>query len=335
MSTSQINPNQLRSAGDDGSGPIVRIGPERRAEAIERLVTAGHNPDRDHARRFIEYAVSHRINLEGLWSRLDRRGRVMQTALAVPSPGRTAMVFASHVTNAVEIPLLAGLIDHTCGDLARSDVNLAQALLDPGERLDQDAFRSGGFFDLAVLSYLERSLPSHRASRPQSPQWPSGVVPVTYADSMRGELLDVLQQSYEETLDCPGLRGYRTVEDILEGHRASGLFDRTLWAILRVEGAPAGALLLNPSSDHHSIELVYVGLIKRCRGRGLGTQLLRHGLLLIDGRRERTLTLAVDELNAPALSLYQREGFRPALRRTALIRPLKSESATSAAATDV
>lgn len=329
MTTSQINPNQLRPSGDDGLGPIVQIGPQRRLEAIEQLVCLGGGPsDRDHARRFIEYAQDHHISLEGLWARLDRQERVLATVLAVPSPGRTAMVFASHPNGRESVRSLAGLISHACERLADWNVNLAQALLDPSEVLERETFRAGGFIDLAVLSYLERPVRLPRGVVPPQPQWPAGVATDAFDDAARGELLDVLERSYEDTMDCPGLRGYRKTHDILEGHRASGLFDASLWTLLRIDGAAAGALLLNPAADHQTIELVYLGLAKPARGRGLGTQLLRYGLGLLEGRGERTINLAVDEANLPAIALYRREGFRPALRRVALIRPLQVESMT-------
>ena len=96
MSLSQINPNQLRPPGDDGLGPIIHVPPARDSEAIERLVSVGGQVDREHARRFLEYAREHQVNLQGLWARLDRHGRIEMTVLGVPSPGRTAMVFATH-----------------------------------------------------------------------------------------------------------------------------------------------------------------------------------------------------------------------------------------------
>ena len=71
MTTSQINPNQLLPFGDDGSngpdglGRIIQVPPLRRDEAVARLVWQPGG-DRDHARRFLEYAQSHRIPLERL-----------------------------------------------------------------------------------------------------------------------------------------------------------------------------------------------------------------------------------------------------------------------------
>ena len=322
MTTSQINISQLRPPGDDWDGPIIQVGLPRRPEAIARLVMAGHHPDRDHAQRFIDYASAHHINLDGLWSRLDRQGRIQSTVLTVPSPGRTAMVFASRADGRAHVRSLGGLIDHAARQLAAQNVNLAQALVDPNDMLDREAFLAGGFSELAVLAYMERPLRPVRGNRNAAIDWPADCKLVPFRDALWDELIAVLDASYEDTLDCPALRGRRRTCDILEGHRASGLFNPNLWTVLHWHNEAVGALLLNPSADHHSVELVYFGLAKRARGMGLGVRLLRHGMKLVEGRHERLITLAVDENNAPAIRLYDREGFRPAVRRRALIRPL-------------
>ena len=320
MTISQTNPNQLRQPDDDGPGGIIQVPVERQPEAIARLLATGPHPDRDHARRFIDFARDHRISLLGMWSRLDRQGRIVSTVLTVPSPGRTAMVFASRPAGAGSLPSLSELIDHAARQLPQLNVNLAQVLLEPVESLEHRAFAAAGFQDLAILSYLERPLHS---PRPQPrPIWPAGIEAITFNESLHDELIDVLDRSYEDTLDCPGLRGHRRTVDILEGHRASGTFDPNLWTIVRERGTAVGALLLNPSADHHAMELVYLGLAKAARGRGLGRRLLQHGLALVDNRSERSMNLAVDEANQPALSLYLAEGFKQALRRRAMIRPL-------------
>lgn len=322
MTISQINISQLRPPGDDWDGPIIHVGPQRRPEAIARLVMAGPHPDRDHARRFIDYASAHNISLDGLWSRLDRQGRIQSTVLTVPSPGRTAMVFASRAEGRAHMRSLGGLVDHAVRQLATQNVNLAQALVDPNDALDAEVFVAGGFTELAILSYMERPLRAARGNRILPINWPEHCRVSSYREELRDELIAVLNATYEDTMDCPALRGHRQTSDILEGHRASGIFDPNLWTILYSHDAAVGALLLTPSADRHSVELVYFGLAKRVRGTGLGARLLRHGLRLIESRNERTITLAVDETNAPAVALYEREGFRPAVRRRALIRPV-------------
>ena len=120
----------------------------------------------------------------------------------------------------------------------------------------------------------------------------------------------------------------REPQDILAGHRATGNFDPSLWTLLRIDAEPVGVVLLNPFPEQRTIELVYLGLAPVIRGRGRGRQLLRHALRLLHGRRERIVTLAVDEQNAPALRIYRAEGFRDELRRVALIRPLRGDGVT-------
>ncbi|MCI0365150.1 MAG: GNAT family N-acetyltransferase [Phycisphaerales bacterium] len=323
MTLSQINPNQLRPPGGPELERIVQVGSDRRAQAIEKLVQTGLGGDGAHAQRFLEYARSHRINLDCMWARLTKQGQIESTVLVVPSPGRTAMVFSSHPVGSHQVGPFGQLIDHACRHLAELNVNLAQALLEPAGMVDRQMFEAGGFVQLTTLNYMERPLKPGQAHQNVQVEWPADAQTFSYAENQRDAFLHALDRSYEQTLDCPGLRGCRKTRDILEGHRASGAFDPRLWTLLEIGGEPAGVLLLNPSSDQQSVELAYLGLAKPWRGRGLGTQLLRHGLTLLGGRRERVMNLAVDESNAPAIALYRREGFRTVLRRLAMIRPLE------------
>ncbi len=321
MSISQADPNQLLPAGGDNAGQIVLVGPARRAEAIERLVGGTGGDDQAAARRFLAYAGEHSVRLDGLWSRLGAGGRFAFSVLAVPNAGRTAMFFASHPRRSADVPSIAGLIDHACGQIAGWGVDLAQALMEPAEVLDQAAYREAGFHDLAVLGYLELALTN---ADPPAPCWPPGARLAAYCPAIDADLVRILEASYHDTLDCPGLRGLRRTSDVMAGHKATGRFDPALWTLLYLEEEPVGVILLNAFPAQRTVELVYLGLAPPARGRGLGRQLLRHGLRQLRGRNERTLTLAVDERNAPALGLYQSEGMRLMVRRAAMIRPLRA-----------
>jgi ribosomal protein S18 acetylase RimI-like enzyme len=326
MSPSHTQPDELPPPGrfdaEFAGGAIVRAQGGLLDPAVTRLVESASGPDPRHARRFLEYTAQHQINLDGLWALVDKRGDVRASVLGVPGAGRTAMFFASHPRNAGEVAAVGRLIDHACRHADSSAIHLAQTLLDVADHLEHQSFIAGGFHELASLSYLERAVPRGRSARLTEPTWPGDAEIRPYDDSLAGVMVDILDASYEDTLDCPGLRGCRRTQDILEGHRASGRFDPRLWTLLRVDGRWAGALLLNPAHGHQTIELVYLGLSKWARGRGLGRSLVQHGLMLVRDRPERVINLAVDDANAPALSLYQREGFRPVLRRRAMIRSL-------------
>ncbi|NNF44765.1 MAG: GNAT family N-acetyltransferase [Phycisphaerales bacterium] len=321
MSSSQIDPDQLPPTA---AGEIVRIGPDDRPTAIARLL--GATPSRAEpagADRFLAFAAANDVPLEDLWARVDGSGRILDCVLAVPNPGRTAVLFASPPATRESDDHLAAVIDRATGALVDRDVHLAQVLLEPHDRRRRRAFLAGGFTTLAQLSYLERALPPPRPTG--AIDLPSGVTVRSYDEAAdHADLVAILEASYEDTLDCPGLRGLRQTDDILTGHRETGEFDPALWSIARDESGPAGALLLNRAPASQTIELVYIGLAPRLRGCGIGRGLLRHGLHLVDERPERAVTLAVDERNEPALALYRREGFRRVLRRTALIRSLRS-----------
>src|SRR5688572_18669963 len=181
MTISQINPGQLRPRDDDPAWRIIQVGPDRQSEAIERLLLVGGSASREHTRRFLEYATAHRISLEGLWSLVDNLDRIQATVLAVPSPGRTAMVFCSRVAGSGVRTGLSRLIDHACTHLARREVNLAQVLLDPDEVLERDTFESAGFMRLATLTYLERSIAKNRSTLVR-PQWPAGATIEAFRD---------------------------------------------------------------------------------------------------------------------------------------------------------
>jgi ribosomal protein S18 acetylase RimI-like enzyme len=331
MSRSQTDTQQLPPIAD-GPGEIVRVDDSIRLAAVERLVAGGGGPspggragsraNRALAERFLAFSRENAIAIDAMWARVDPSGAIRATVLAVPNAGRTAILFSSTPTAEATVPELGRLIAHTTDALRGMEVDLAQVLLEPRATLQRDAFLAGGFHELAQLSYMERPLPG-RPPTP-APDWPAGVTVETYHEGLRDDVLAVLDASYEDTLDCPGLRGLRRTEDILAGHLGTGVFDPGLWTLLRVDGRPSAVLLLNRSPASSAIELVYIGFAKAVRGRGLGRQLLRHGLRQVESSGERAITLAVDERNAPAISMYRGEGFRCVLRRVALICPISS-----------
>ncbi len=323
MSISHPHSDELLDSGGTGQR-IVRIEADRREAAIAHLVARSGPPDREHARRFIGYAVDNGLPLDQLWAyETADTGAITAAALVLPSPGRTAMVFASRPQGRTDSDRIGRLLDHACEAAARTgDIDLAQVLLEPSERLENAAFIAGGFRKLGSLSYMRRSL----RQLPDPPEWPPGVT-VTRADAHPPAVLAAtLEATYQDTLDCPGLFGLRRTEDILLGHRSTGAYDPALWTVLCVDDTPAGVLFLNPSPAQRTVELVYIGVAPMARGRRLGGRLLTYGLASLRGRSETSISLAVDDSNAPALALYRADGFRRIGRRIALIRPLRDAS---------
>lgn len=131
------------------------------------------------------------------------------------------------------------------------------------------------------------------------------------------EFRAVLQATYEGSLDMPELDGARGLDDILEGHRAAGLFLPERWQLGRIPGEPdaAAVLLMAEVPARDAWEVIYLGLTPAARGRGLGRAVLRHALDLARAHTPR-LELAVDLRNAPAVRLYRATGFTIRDRRT-------------------
>jgi ribosomal protein S18 acetylase RimI-like enzyme len=78
------------------------------------------------------------------------------------------------------------------------------------------------------------------------------------------------------------------------------------WEIVEIDGAPGGRLYVDRREEE--IELIDVALLPTCRGRGVGTALLRRLLREADAKRQSVL-LWVEPGN-PAHRLYERHGFR-------------------------
>ena len=293
---------------------VVRIGPDRLPEAIKALVRG----DKAAARRFLDYAEASELPLDLIWSLITPKGNIAATVLVTPSAGRTAMVFASRPPADNRIADMGQLIRTAVDGLRDQPITLAQALLDPGARDEHRIFEAGGFNRLAQLDYLERPIPRFKTIT--SPTLDEDVTIEAWNPEERKKMISLLESTYKDTLDCPGLTGMRSTNDILEGHIASGVFTPKWWHVLHVDGKPEGVALFNRSSDGNTIELVYLGISREIRGRGLGKILLTHGLSALDGESGRAIVLAVDRENSPAIHLYRRLGFRVSVKRVAYVR---------------
>jgi len=279
---------------------------------------AGPGSDRRAAARFLSAAESHGIALDDFWGVADEtNGPFRAAALLVLSSGSTVMAFASPVDGSASIESISRMIDRACEEVKTG--KLAQTLLEIDEAAAQSAFERAGFVWVGDLLYLRRPWTK---PEPMDGDWPTGVTIETWRQGDEEALATALERSYIDTQDCPELCGLRSTQDVIESHRATGVFDPALWWIVRANGAPAGVLLLNVAPDQDHTELVYLGLGPELRGRGLATRLLRHGLGAIALDKHRAMVCAVDARNGPARKLYSREGFHEFSRRRALVRPI-------------
>jgi len=326
--------------------PVVRVSRDLFVPAARRLVSS-LNPDIETAaRRLVESAPQHNIDLTLCFVTLEpgasKTPVVRQACLAVRGEGRTAMIFISDPAPAGEEPQAAleeraACIEAACAHLRErhsASVRLAQTLPEPEEHWSERAARRAGFFSVGTLAYLRRDPGGVRTRLPHTPEWPEGIrvervsdIGGTGAPEARERadklVMHALEASYADTLDCPELCGLREMPDVLRSHRSTGEFSPALWWVISNRDAPLGAMLFNACPDQKSFELVYLGLAPALRGKGLGRRLLTMGLEHLRTQRSSwPVTCAVDERNTPALRLYTAHGFSRYSRRLALVRPI-------------
>lgn len=375
MTTATGHPGLTPTGPGDPSSRVVQVSDELRLHAAARLVAdqggAGGDP-LEAARRFLDSAGMLGMDLSLMWATVEPSGgNIRQVCLAVTGAGRTVMLFLSGPqrrhrawspgrlrqgwsagADAQDHQDRVTLLRHACRAVADSaGARLAQSLLEVREREAIAAFRDAGFTQLGDLAYLRRALPRSWGEGDAAPSWSAGVRVESVADlrargaseaEVDAAIEAALERSYEQTQDCPELCGLREVSDVLESHRSVGVHDPALWWIVFDGDRAEGCVLLSPCPEHDSVELVYLGLSPRMRGRSLGAALLRFGVANLyrhtirgadsAGVPDETarvsiggtggVTCAVDTRNAPAMRLYKRAGFQRFGLRIPMVRGL-------------
>jgi len=247
-----------------------------------------------------------------------RRGSVLlAAAMVIPGAGHVGMVFHSPAESpGVEAAALSAAL-RAAADAALGDgLAFVQSIIGHRQRADGRAFVEAGFVRLAELAYMRRDL----AGAVEPPRVP-GLDWQSCRPMAPAELGPVILGSYERSLDCPALAGLRGIGDVLESHKASGIWRPDFWWIARVRGAPAGCVLVNDSaSNPGEMDLVYMGVMTAFRGLGLGRAMVRHACLQAQRDRRQFVNVVVDAANHYASRIYEAEGFRLAHRRAAYIR---------------
>ncbi|GDY04684.1 hypothetical protein LBMAG50_08250 [Phycisphaerae bacterium] len=301
---------------DDRSQPAL---PAERLMVLEKLL----GKRRAESSRFLKEANREGLSLQDLWKRVDSRGLLVAAGLLASNPGRTAALaispIQSHEQASEVVALIQAMTRHALG---AGNIDLIQYLAEPNDDLEIDVLKAAGFLDLAVLVSMERNN-SRNAKAPAA----IAHVRLTSEAIADADMLALLRETYVDSLDCPGLSKLRHEKDILDGHRRGGNFDQQLWSVMQINGVNAGVSIVNRTPAADCIEIAYFGLAQFARGKGFGAYLLDHPLFLAAKHCERSIMLAVDERNSPALRLYVSRGFHVVTRRVALaLSSLKSST---------
>jgi mycothiol synthase len=304
--------------GRDSAALLARPArPDELHEGLAMILGNDSPAAPDQVLDFLQFATDRKINLQGLWV-LERAGRPQWAALPIVSPGHTALLFAPPMRpKGVDV---GPLIDAVCDLLAGQNVHLVQSLLDPVDRVGRELYGSHQFREMAELLYLHaqvaRALPAVNL--------PSGFWWRNYSDPLRPLFEQVIQESYQQSLDCPALNGMRTIGDVVAGHQASGEFDPRFWFLLSEGDTPRAVVMLSRVPRTDMAELVYLGLAPPARGRGISDLMMRQAFHAVRVMNLTRLTLAVDSKNIPALRLYYRHGMQRVGSKIAMMRDLRT-----------
>ncbi len=297
-----------------------QIEPVRRSHREEALVFLAAGGRRDLQVAIRAEALEEMLTRSGFkghfWQ--ARRGPdIVAAAMVIPSVGRVGMAFHSPAEAAdVDAAALSAAL-RAASDAALGDgLAFVQSLISNKQHADGLAFVEAGFIRLAELAYMRRDLADAVA--------PPGVPGLDW-QSCRPmdpvELGRVILGSYERSLDCPALAGLRGIEDVLESHKASGIWRPDFWWIARLRGASAGCVLVNDSVPNPGdMDLVYMGVMAAFRGHGLGRAMVRNACRQAQGDRREFMNVVMDAANPYAGKIYEAEGFRATHRRVAYIR---------------
>ncbi len=192
---------------------------------------------------------------------------------------------------------------------------ILEALLEADADVAARSLEGAGFRFLTRLVYLSRQIPGQHVNVKVSEdiQW------LSYTLEREEFFCRALDATYTESLDCPELTGLRTAEEVLAGHRSSGLFDPAHWWVVARENQPVGVLLLCGVPGRAALEIAYIGVAQSVRGTGVANALVKRAVEAARSVNAATLTLAVDRRNLPARRLYQRWFFRAVAMRDAWI----------------
>lgn len=226
--------------------------------------------------------------------------RVVGAVLAISLAGACALLYPP----VAEVPGLdEQLLTAALAWLRGLGTRVVQAQAHTEDLAHYAALPRHGFAHLTRLWYLHHDL----SELPAASGLPFRLVPSRTAGDRFGQ---TLLASYDGTLDFPELSGCRSLDEILDGHRAGTQHDPDLWWLIEAEG-DAGVAMLSPLPEAGEWDLSYLGLVPAARGRGLGRAVLAEMLRRACRGSAMRVTLAVDERNGPAWHLYRGAGFVP------------------------
>lgn len=322
----------MAASSPSDSWSIEQVGSEDRAVALAMLF-ANLSPVDQH--RLIAESIE-RMNRQppetwGLfWARNGHLAASVSMALEMP--GRTASFFPSSTQEIafdvatqresrklVAQGLISSIEDLSLRVLQRLNqwlvdrrIAFSQCLLDhPSPELVSLLTRAGyqQLCDLEFMVSLRETWPADYK--------PTGRMRCAHASKYAAsELARLVEATYQGSLDCPAMDGWRTIEDCLAGYAATGDSATDRWWVIETDDGPCGVLLTTEHRATRQWELMYVALLPNVRGRGLAREALEY--LHHEARTSDadSVYLSVDASNVPAIRIYDLLGYQHLATRT-------------------
>jgi mycothiol synthase len=305
---------------------VLSIRPATNAElpaAIDLVFHRSAHPQRD---RQIAAALEE-IERTGPESQIvlvtQRNGTLVAAIWVQIQPGAIASLWPPGLVDGEPSATALTLIDLAAAKANSAGAQFLQSLLETDADAHAQWLRQCGFQHCTDLLYLV----SLRTAFPESP--PGGQLhfePCCDLPDRMERLAAVVQRTYENTQDCAFVQGLRSIDDVLAGYKAVGVYDPSRWFLVcAIDQNPPGqrdlgCLLLTEHPAEKNWELIYFGVVPEARGTGLGLKIVRQAQWLTGQSSAERLVLAVDAANSPAIAVYAAAGFEAWDRRSVFLR---------------
>ncbi len=135
------------------------------------------------------------------------------------------------------------LAEAVINDLDQTAIELTQVFLSAPDLATIKVLRHVGFRHVADLLYMSCESERFPLAAPE----PCELEFVPYHGTQRGRLMQLIERTYEATLDCTALNGVRDIDQVINGYQGTGVFRPENWLFVRNQGRDVGLLLL---ADH-------------------------------------------------------------------------------------
>ncbi len=276
----------------------------RQARDVVKGIIDAQEVDNSHSAydTFMEFANRYRLDVSRQVVSETDEGKLVCSCMLIINPGATANVVLITLDDIAiaQLKFLANRIEEF-------DVGLIQSVISETETGKERILLKGGFRRLCSLEIMESDANINN-DEPEASDDTIGWL--TFTEELRERFEDAIIASYRDSLDCPELTGLRTKQEILTGHRYSGKFTPQSWWLMKYENRDAGLILLNEAvEDPKRLDLIYMAILPKFRGKGLGKLLLKQAKRCAASTGKEKIRLAVDSRNAPAIRLYGKMGF--------------------------